>query len=49
MYFYLHMGFCVISWRDLLAQRKDIEEYWVYMPDPNRAGDVWHCTADYNT
>jgi hypothetical protein len=49
VYFYLHMGFCMISWRNLLAQRKDFEEQWMYMPDPNRAVDVRHHMADYNS
>lgn len=36
------MGFCMISWRNLLAQRKEFEEQWTYTPDLNRALDVRH-------
>jgi hypothetical protein len=45
VYFYLHMGCCMISWSNFLAQRNDFGEYWMYTPDPNRAVNAWHYMA----
>jgi hypothetical protein len=42
VYFYLHMGCCMVSRSNLLAQRKDVEEYRMYTPEPNMAVDAWH-------
>ena len=39
----------MISRSHFLAQRKDVEEFWMYTLDPNRAVDARHYMANYGS